>query len=101
MLGAERAAFRQRDASEPRNSRSASSFSERGLVVDAVEQRRARLLERFGGGDVGGDHDLFDEPVASSRSGIRSPVDHAVGVEEDLPLGQVEIERAALVAGDA
>ena len=35
---------------------------------------------------------------ASSRSGVDHAVDRAVGLEQDLALGQVEIERPALVA---
>ena len=66
-----------------------------GPVVDAVHAGPRGLLQRLRRGDVGGDHELLDQPV-----GIEPllPLDRdrpAVLVEADRDLGQVEIERAA------
>ena len=33
------------------------------LVVHAIDQRHARALAAFGGGDIGQNHELFDQPV--------------------------------------
>ena len=34
-----------------------------GRLVDAVHDRRLLRLQRPGGGDVGGDHEVLDQPV--------------------------------------
>ena len=67
-------------------------------VVDAVEQRRFRRLQRLRGGDIGLDHEFLDQPVRVEPL-RRDDAGHAAHlVEDDLALGQVEIERPALVA---
>ena len=67
-------------------------------VVDAVEQRRFHRLQRFGGGDIGLDHEFFDQPVRVEPFG-RDDARHAPEiVEDDLALGQVEFERPAFLA---
>ena len=66
--------------------------------MDAVDQRRARLLQRLGGGDVGEDHELLDQPVRVEALRHEHAVDRAVGLEQDLALRQVERERLARVA---
>ena len=63
--------------------------------MGAVDQRRAGLLEALGGRDIGEDHELLDQPMRVEALGHQHPVDGAVGLEEDLALGQVEIERLA------
>ena len=70
----------------------------RRLVVHAVDQRRARALQRLGRRDVGEDHELLDQPVRVEPRRDDHAIDGAVGLEQDLALGQIEIERLALGA---
>src|SRR5690606_20450776 len=70
----------------------------RGLVVDAVDARRVVLLERFGRGYVSLDHHLLDKPVSLEAFGDDDARDTALGIHDDLALGQVEIERRTSVA---
>ena len=65
----------------------------RGRVVDAVDQRRALRLERLGRGDIGCDHELLDQAVRIEPGGLDDAPDAAFVVEQDLALGQVEVER--------
>ena len=58
-----------------------------------------RALAGFGGGDIGEDHELLDQPVRLEPLRHDHAIDGAVGFEHDLAFGNVEIERAALVAG--
>ena len=73
-------------------------LGERGRVVDAVDQPLALRLQRLGRCDIGLDHELFDELVRVEPVGHDDAVDRAVGLEQDLALGQVELERLARVA---
>ena len=57
-----------------------------------------RRLERLGGGDVGGDHEFLDQPVAHQPGPWLDLGDLAVGVEHDLAFRQIEVDRAALLA---
>jgi hypothetical protein len=59
----------------------------------------AGLLQMRRHGFIGGQHELFDDPVAMLR-GLRvtMPVMVPPFVEFDQRLGQIEIDRAALVA---
>ena len=84
-----------------RNSRSALSLFRRRLVVHAIDQRHARPLAGFRRRHVGEDHELFDQPVRFQPLRHDHAIDGAVGLEQDLALGQFEIERTALVAGVA
>ena len=96
------AAARRLSASEMssvfRNSRSALNFLQRRFVVHAIDQRHARLLAGFGGGDIGEDHEFLDQPVRVEPLRHDHAIDGAVGFQQDLALGKVEIERIALVA---
>ena len=76
-------------------------LGQRGRVVDAVDQRRLLRLERLGRGDVRLDHELLDQAVGLEPLGHDDAVDRAVRLEEHLPLGQVELERLALLAAAA
>ncbi len=67
--------------------------------MHAIDQRQRLLLQRLGGGDVGENHELLDQPVRVESLGHDDAVDGAVRLEQDLSLGQVEVERIALVAG--
>lgn len=63
-----------------------------------VDQRQRLLLEHLGCRDIGEDHELLDQLVRVEPVGHDDAVDRAVGLEQDLALGQIEIERIALVA---
>ncbi len=65
-------------------------------VVGAVDQRRMRGLQRLGGGDIGEDHEFLDQPVRLQPLRPAHADELALGVEDQLALGQVEIERIAL-----
>ena len=54
---------RQLDADRGQHLAQRPHLLERGLVMDAVDQRRACLLQRLGGRDVGEDHELLDQPM--------------------------------------
>ena len=84
--------------SVPRNSRSDFELGEVGLVVDAVEAGRVALLQRLRRRHVGQHHELLDQLVAVEPLAHADLGDAAVVAERDQPLGQVEVERAALLA---
>ena len=67
-------------------------------LVDAVHDRRLLRLERARRSDVGGDHEILDQPVRIEPLARRDGFDPSLLVEHDLPLGKVELERLALVA---
>ena len=69
-------------------------------IVGAIEQRRMRLFERLGGGDVGEDHELLDQPMRVEP--LRPPhvLEPSLGIENKLALRQIEIERIASLALD-
>jgi hypothetical protein len=56
------------------------------------------LLQRLGRRDVGQHHELLDQLVAVEPLAHADLGDAAVLAQGDLALGQVEIERAALLA---
>ena len=95
----ERARLRQLDPDRGQDLAERAHLLERGLVMGAVDQRRARLLERLGGRDVGEDHELLDQPVRVEPLGHDHAIDGAVGLQDDLAFRQVEVERLAQVAG--
>ena len=67
--------------------------------MDAVHAGLVQPFQLLGGGDVGQHHELLDQPVAvESRAGRNRR--HPPGVvQHDAALRQVEVERAAGVAG--
>ncbi len=69
-----------------------------GQIVDAVHAELALFFQRFGGGDVGSDHELFDQLVAVKALASLDPGNAPLAVEDDAALRQVEIEGAALGA---
>ena len=70
----------------------------RWFVVHAIDKRGVGALERFGRRDIGEDHELFDQAMGDEALGRDHAVDGAVGLEQDLALGKVKIERIARVA---
>ncbi len=69
-----------------------------GRVVDAIDQRRVRLLQRLGGADVGLDHHLFDQAMGLQRLARLDAGDAAVGRHDDAALGAFDGQRAAALA---
>ena len=63
-----------------------------------IDQRRPFCLELLGGGDIGRDHELLDQPMGVETGRGDDVADAALLVEQDLPLGQIEVEGRALVA---
>ena len=82
----------------PRKSLKAWSFSADGGAWMRKTKRRALGFQRFGRGDVGLDHEFFDQSVGVVARAHADRFDAAVGAQFDLVFGQVEIERAAFVA---
>ena len=99
LLGPHRAALGQRDVQRVEELAQRLDLLQRRLVVHAIDQRHARLLQRLGGGDIGEDHELLDQPVRLEPLRGDDAIDRAVGLEQDFPLGQIEVERTAGVAG--
>ena len=67
-------------------------------VMGAVDQRRMRGLQGLGGGDIGQDHEFLDQPMRIEPFGPSDAYQLTLGIEDQLALGQVEIERIAMVA---
>ena len=91
-------AARQRHAERLQEFAQRFLLGQRRRVVDAVDQRLLLRLQRLGGGDVGLDHELLDQLVGVEALGHDDAVDRAVRLQQDLALGQVELERLAVVA---
>ena len=78
-----------------------------GHVVDAPHRVELALAEVARDGFVGREHEVLDELVGALDRGVAArlhDVAHALGivlVEDDLGLGQLEVERAALEAARA
>lgn len=95
---AQRAAFREGDVERLQEFRERVDFFQRRLVVHAVDQRERLLLQHLGCRDVGEDHELLDQLVRVETLRHDDTINRAVALQEDLALGQIEIERIALVA---
>ena len=72
-------------------------LGERGCIVNAVDQRLALLLQRFGGADIRLDHHLFDKLVRIEPLRHENPIDGAVRLQQDLALRHIELKRLATV----
>ena len=57
-------------------------------------------LQRLGGGDIGEDHELLDQPMRVEPLRPANAGETPLLVENELALGQVEIERIAPLALD-
>ena len=66
--------------------------------VNAIHARTLQPLEFFSGGDVGQDHEFFDQPVAIESHPRANGFDAAVS-QNDLPLRYLEIERTTRLSG--
>ena len=66
--------------------------------MDAVERRDVVVVEMLRDGLVGDQHELLDEAVRDVALGGDDRLDHALVVEDDLGLLQIEVDRAAAVA---
>ncbi len=94
----EHAAFGERNVERGEEFVQRGDLLLRRLVMHAVDQRHARFFQRLGGGDIGEDHELLDQPMRFQPLGADDAIDGAVGLEQDLALGQIEIERLTLIA---
>ncbi len=69
-------------------------------VMGAIDERRMRGFERLGGGDIGEDHEFLDQPMRFQPLRPSHVLEPPLAVENELALGQVEIERVAPFALD-
>ena len=67
--------------------------------MHAVDQRGALGFQRFGGGDVRLDHEFFDELVRVQPFRRDNALNHAMGIEDEFALRQVQFQRPARIAG--
>ena len=56
-------------------------------VMGAIEQRRMRGFERLGGGDIGEDHELLDQPMRLEPLRPSHVLETPLGIENELALG--------------
>ena len=91
-------ALRQLDADRAEELDEIVELLDARRVVRAIEQRRLLRFQRLGGGDIGEDHELLDQPVRVEPFRPAHAGEPPVLVEDELPLGQVEIERIAPLA---
>ena len=66
-----------------------------GRIVNAVHAMHARLIEGFRRGDVGGDHELLDQPMRIQARPRDDRLGPAVGIEPNLRLRKIEVQGAA------
>ena len=59
-----------------------------------------RGLQRFGGRDIGEDHEFLDQPMRLQPLGPTHALEASLVVENELALRQIEIERVAPFAFD-
>ncbi len=65
-------------------------------IVDAVHAGLVQFFQRLGGGDVGGDHEFFNQLVAVETLAPLDARDMALGIQDDAALREIEVECAAL-----
>ena len=68
------------------------------LFVDAIERGHAPILDPGGHAFVGGQHEFLDQTVGPGALGLGDAAHLALLVELDHRLGQVEVDRAPLLA---
>ena len=59
-----------------------------------------RGFERLGGGDIGEDHELLDQPMRVEPLRPAHVLEAPFGIENKLALGQIEVERIAVLPLD-
>ena len=97
--GAQRPLLGQLDAHRGQDLAERPHLLQGGLVVDAVDQGLARLLQRLRGGDVRQDHELLDQPVRVEALRHDHPVDRALGLRRTLRSGRSRSSGPRRVAG--
>src|SRR5262245_15254779 len=95
-FGLEYAAFGEGDVERRKEFTQRLHLFDRRLIVHPVNKRNARTLQRLGRRDVGQNHELFDQPVRFEPLGRYDAVDAAIALEQNLALGQVEVEGLSL-----
>src|SRR6185437_4864723 len=93
-------AFRQLDADGAQELDQTVELLGARRIMGAIEQRRMRGLKRLRGSDIGEDHELLDQPMRLESLGPAHVLQPSLGIENKLALGEIEIERAALLALD-
>ena len=78
--GLQHAAFGEGDIERREEFAQRVDLLDRRLVVHAIDQRHARLLEGLGGGHVGEDHEFLDQPVRLQPLRRDHAVDGAVAL---------------------
>ena len=71
---------------------------ERRFIVHPINKRQRLLFKHFGCSDIGQYHEFFDQFVRIQPFRNDHAIDGSVRLQQDLALGNVEIERIALVA---
>ena len=66
--------------------------------MNSIQEFPARLLQSFGGGDVGGDHELLDQFVGIQALPVGDGFDTAVLGQPDDPFRHLQFEDAARFA---
>ena len=99
MRGAQRLALGELDADRREKFRKRRDLFARRFVMGAIDQLLAMLLQGFGRRDIGQDHEFFDQPMRFEPRRNDDAVEGAVFLQQDLALGQIEIERRAQIAG--
>ena len=66
-----------------------------GLVMDPVHAGRGLVFQRFGGRDIGHDHELFDQPMGIQPVRATDVGRSTLLVEDDAELREVEVECAS------
>ena len=96
--GAQRAAFRERQIEGFQKFLQIMNLLERRFIVHPIDKRQRLLFKHFGRRDVGQDHEFFDQLVRIQPLRHDDAIHGAVGLQQDLAFGNVEIERIAFVA---
>ena len=96
--GPQRAALGERQIERLQEFLQVVNLLQRRFVVHPVDQRQRLLFQHFGRCDVGEDHEFLDQFMRIEPLRHDHAIDGAIGLQQDLALGNVEIERIALVA---
>ena len=66
----------------------------RGRLVDAIDEQYLALFETFSGRDIRLDHEFLDKLMGIEPLRRHDPLDEPVGIEDELALREIELERA-------